>query len=439
MTCLKLLNYGFDIISSLPLLINFILQSQVDSIEEEKNESQKRYKHLEGNYKEISEELKAFGREMANAPDKSGQGQAELQLAQAKKDVEKLKAEVENLQIKCNDYQAKAHQPPQDVQRLETQLEELKNQNIELQRKRFEYEDKDPNIWRRWVHKYNADDTTIEPMFLTKTEYNQLIHGLGSFVYVYLDLNQKPKMELNIQQKPRDKFLSSAFDAKSNPWERHQYVHMAVFQFLCDEILFQPAFGLDSEDEGGKMEAGLIAFEKKIQDASAGDGHIESNVKAVLANDFADDIFKNLDCHNWKTLTYRCGKLIRKNYPEARIVAFASALEDFLKPLSKKDNGKSIEKRLLGICRQTFMLSQKLRAEPLEDYKIYFPEPGDLVVMPRKGDINEPKTEFWGAEGGHPACDSGTVAYTCFGGLFFKDKHKEEWHPLVPAKVIVKN
>ncbi|TEY57364.1 hypothetical protein BOTCAL_0220g00170 [Botryotinia calthae] len=361
--------------------------SQVDSIEEEKNESQKRYKHLQGNYKNISEELKAFGREMASTGDRSGQIQAELKLAQAKKDIEKLKAECENLRTKCNEYLVKAHQPPQDVQRLQTQLEELKNQNAELQRNKLKDMENDPDVWRRWFAKNHLDDSS-----------GPMDHS---------------------QQKPRDKLLRSAFDVEPDSIERERYFGRAIFQFLCEEIFFQPLFGLDDEDEGGKMEAGLAAFEKKIREASA------------------DDIFKNLDYLDWRKLTYRCGKLIRKRDAETRIVAFASALEDFLKPLPKLNSGR-METRLLDICRRAFMFSQKLRAEPVENYKIYFPEPGDAVVVHEEGDPSTPEMEIWGKEGGHPTGDDETVAYTWFGGLYFTNHRENMWYPLVAAKVVVK-
>ncbi|TGO25936.1 hypothetical protein BPAE_0069g00080 [Botrytis paeoniae] len=62
---------------------------EADALENEKNESQKRYKDLESNYQKISEELKAFGRQMASASDKSSQIQAELKLTQAKKKTSK--------------------------------------------------------------------------------------------------------------------------------------------------------------------------------------------------------------------------------------------------------------------------------------------------------------------------------------------------------------
>ncbi|KAF5872052.1 uncharacterized protein Bfra_009080ca [Botrytis fragariae] len=408
---------------------------EADALENEKDESQKRYKNLESNYQKISEELKAFGRQMASAPVKSGQVQAELKFAQAQKDVEKLKAEVEYLQAQCNNYQAQAHQHPQNVQKLETQIEELKNKNIELQRRNVERRDQDPDVWRRWVYRYQAAEEP-GPMHLWGPEYLKMIDSVRSLVIANLDMEQEPKMELISQQKPRDRMLRRAFDMKPDSFERTHRLGRAIFQFLSDEILFQPLFGLDDENEGVKMEAGLVAFEKKIRDASAGDEHIVSNVKLVLANEFAGDTYKNLDCHNWKKMTYRCAKKFRKRDSETRIGAFASALEDFLKPLPKKEHGGGIEERLLKICRMAFALSQTLRAEPLEEFKVSFSEPGIPIVFHKKHEDNT--MEIWGQEGGYPADEAGTVAYTYFGGLFFKDIHKQEWSPLVSAKVISK-
>ncbi|KAF7911385.1 uncharacterized protein EAF01_002892 [Botrytis porri] len=354
------LNYGLDIaffFSS--LLMNITLRAEAVALENEKIESQKRYKDLDSNYQKISEELKAFGRQTASVSDKSGQVQAELNLAQAKKDIEILKAEVENLEAQCNDLKAQAHQPPQNVQELQTQLEELKNQNIELQRKKVEMVDKDLHIWRRMVSRYNLMESS-GPMHMFKPEYHRIV----------------------------------------------------------------------------KMEAGLAAFEKKIRDASEGDDHMVSNVKLVLANDAAGDIHKNLDYYNWRKLTYRCGKSIRKRVSERRIGVLSADLEYFLRPLPEK-NYKHIEERILMMCKEAFIFGQTLRAEPLESYKIYFPEPGDPIVFSDRKELNT--MEIWGQEGGYPADEAGTVAYTYLGGLAFADNHKQEWYPLATAKVVVKS
>ncbi|KAF7919760.1 hypothetical protein BELL_0101g00190 [Botrytis elliptica] len=412
--------------------------SEADAPENEKDESQKRYKTLESNYQKISEELKVFGRQIASAPDKSGQVQAELKLAQAKNDIEKLKAEVQNLQAQCIDYQAQAqaHQNPQNVQELETQLEELKFENKELQRKRVERLDKDPNVWRRFV---NRDKSMEEagPMQLFKERYIVMLSRLDTFVFLYLDWKQEPKMELIGQRKRRDKTLRWAFEKKPDH-ERLNRLKRAVFQFLSDEILLQPAFGLDDEDEGVKMEAGLTAFERKLRESSKGDDQIVSNVKLVLANDFADQLFESIDCHNWRKLTYRCAKVIRERDSESKIVALASAWEDFLRPVPKKDV-KIAQELMLKICREAFTLSQLLRAEPVDYYKIYFPQPGDSIP-PEKNDKFDPDPmKVWGEEAGFPANEVGTVAYNYYGGLFFRDMHQQEvWNPLVPAQVIAK-
>ncbi|KAF7943847.1 uncharacterized protein EAE97_005917 [Botrytis byssoidea] len=356
---------------------------EADALENEKDESQKRYKDLESNYQKISEELKVFGRQVIT-PVKSGQFEAELKLAQAKTDIEKLTAEIENLQAQCNDYQAQAHQYPQNVQKLETQLEELKNQNIELQRK--------------------------------ESKGRKRILTCG--VVFDLELVEELKMELNSQEKSRDKFLRCAIDNKSGSLERILHLGRAIFQFINDEILFQPVFGLDDEDEGEKMEAGLTTFEKKIRDASAG------------------DVYESLDFHNWRKLTYRCGKCFRKRDSERRIAAIASAFEDFLKPVLKKQDTESSNIIMLRICREAFTLSQTLRAEPIDDYKIYVPEPGDAIVSHKNEKENT--MVIHASEAGYPADEVGTVAYTCFGGLLFKDMHKQEWSPLVPARVVAK-
>ncbi|TGO84625.1 hypothetical protein BPOR_0484g00060 [Botrytis porri] len=185
-----------------------------------------------------------------------------------------------------------------------------------------------------------------------------------------------------------------------------------------------------------KMEAGLAAFEKKIRDASEGDDHMVSNVKLVLANDAAGDIHKNLDYYNWRKLTYRCGKSIRKRVSERRIGVLSADLEYFLRPLPEK-NYKHIEERILMMCKEAFIFGQTLRAEPLESYKIYFPEPGDPIVFSDRKELNT--MEIWGQEGGYPADEAGTVAYTYLGGLAFADNHKQEWYPLATAKVVVKS
>ncbi|KAF7917974.1 uncharacterized protein EAE98_010002 [Botrytis deweyae] len=413
--------------------------SEADAPENEKDESQKRYKTLESNYQKISEELKVFGRQIASAPDKSGQVQAELKLAQAKNDIEKLKAEVQNLQAQCNDYQAQAqaHQNPQNVQELETQLEELKNENKELQRKRVERLDKDPNVWRRWVHRHNSVEKA-GPMPLYGERYRDMLHMLDNFVYFNLDWKQEPKMELIGQQKWRDKTLRWAFETKPDV-ERYFRLRRPVFQFLSDEILLQPAFGLDDEDEGVKMEAGFTAFERKLRESSKGDDQIVSNVKLVLANDFADQLFESIDCHNWRKFTYRCAKVIRERDSERKIVALASAWEDFLRPVPKKGDVKIAQKLMLKICREAFTLSQILRAEPLDYYKIYFPQPGDSIPPEKKDKYNPETMEVRGEEPGFPANEVGTVAYTYYGGLFFRDIHQQEvWNSLVPAQVVVK-
>ncbi|THV48950.1 hypothetical protein BGAL_0219g00140 [Botrytis galanthina] len=407
---------------------------EADALENEKDESQKRYEDLESNYQKISEELKAFGRQVVT-PAKSGQVEAELKLAQAKTDIEKLTAEIENLQAQCNDYQAQAHQYPQNVQKLETQLEELKDQNIELQKVRVEKREKDPDMFRRWVHRYNAVELA-GTMWVWGPDYRNVVDSLENFVFFNLAWKEELKIELNSQQKSRDKFLRYAFDKEPGSRERLLHLERAIFQFFNDEVFFQPLFGLDDEDEGEKMEAGLTTFEKKIRDASAGDCHIVSNVKRILANDFAGDVFESLDCHNWRKFTYRCGKLIRRRDSKGRIAAIASALEDFFKPVLKKQDTELIKERMLEICRKAFTLSQSMRAEPLDDYKIYVPEPGDAIVSHKKKEENT--MEIHASEAGYPADEVGTVAFTCFGGLVFKDMHKQEWSPLIPAKVVEK-
>ncbi|TGO15999.1 hypothetical protein BTUL_0033g00370 [Botrytis tulipae] len=408
---------------------------EADALENEKDESQKRYKDLEINYQKISEELKAFGRQVIT-PTKSGQVEAELKLAQAKTDIEKLTAEIENLQAQCNDYQAQAHQYPQNVQKLETQLEELKNQNIELQIIRVERAEKDPDFWRRWVQRYNAIEIN-GPMWKWKSDYKMILYWMEQLVFA-LELVEELKMELNSQEKSRDKFLRCAIDDEPHSLDQILHLGRAIFQFINDEILFQPVFGFDDEDEGEKMEAGLTTFEKKIRDASAGDYHIVSNIKRILTNDFAGDVYESLDFHNWRKLTYRCGKSFRKRDPdpERRIAAIASAFEDFLKPVLKKQDTESIKSRMLQICREAFTLSQALRADAIDDYKIYVPEPGDAIVSHKNKEENTMEIET--SEGGYPADEVGTVAYTCWGGLLFKNMHKQEWSPLVPAKVVEK-
>ncbi|KAF7859444.1 uncharacterized protein EAF02_010892 [Botrytis sinoallii] len=395
--------------------------SEADAPENEKDESQKRYKILESNYQKISEELKVFGRQIASAPDKSGQVQAELKFAQVQNVVEKLKAEVQNLQAQCNDYQAQAqaHQNPQNVQELETQLEELKNENKELQRKRVERLDKDPDAWRRWVNRYNSVEKA-GPMSLYGERYKQMLHKLDTFVFLYLDWKQEPKMELIGQHKWRDRTLRWAFEKKPD-FERYCRLKRAVFQFLSDEILLQPAFGLDDEDEGVKMEAGLTAFERKLRESSKG------------------QLFESLDCHNWRKFTYRCAKVIRERDSERKIVALVSAWEDFLRPVPKKEDVKTTREVMLRICREAFMLSQILRAEPVDYYKIYYPQPGDSITPEGEDKYNPDTMQVRGEEAGFPANEVGTVAYTYYGGLFFRDIHQQEvWNSLVPAQVVAK-
>ncbi|TGO59368.1 hypothetical protein BCON_0045g00290 [Botryotinia convoluta] len=394
---------------------------EAGSLENEKDESQKRYKDLESNYQKISEELKAFGRQMINTPDKNRQAQAESQLAQAEKDVTKLKAQVKDLQARYNACQAQAHQPSQNVQNLETQLKELKQQNENL-----EQNNRDSRMELKQARKENADFRKIVfqigsevPRLSTfwTQEYGNLINNLRNLVRSSLHLNQKPNVKYGREQKPRDEMLSAAFDKELAPSGKVQRLERAIFQFLCDEIFLQPGFGLDDEDESRNMEAGLVKFEQKIQNTSA-----------------VDDTEK-IDYRNWRVLTYKCAKRFRKREAKTNVDAFATALEEFLGPL-RKPNDKVVKKRISSLCKDTFNLSQTMRAEPVMDFEIYVVAPGDQVV--EHENITDRVMEIWSEERGHPADVAGTVAYTQIGGLKGMDINYGKWIPLVPAQVVVK-
>ncbi|KAF7958372.1 hypothetical protein EAE96_001921 [Botrytis aclada] len=395
-----------------------------DALESEKDESQKRYKDLESDYRMISEELKVFGRQMASAPDKSGRVQAELKLAQAKKDIEKLKAEVENLQTQCNDYQAQAHQPPQNVQKLETQLEELKNQNEELQKEKLEAQQgleffrKEAKKHRDWVKRSHVPEE-CRPSFEWQGKYGHFLNSVSDIASGCLDLKKEPEIKTTSKEKMRDILLQIALKDELHPGARKTDMERAIFEFFSDEILLQPGFGLDDEFEGKKMEAGLADFEEKIQNASG------------------DDVLKRFDYYEWRRLTYKCGKPIRKQDAETPIIAFAKALKVFLRPVPKNINGR-FEEGVLSTCREAFTMCQGLRAEPGLNFKIHFPERGVQVVVHQEGKLKE--TAVYGDEaGGYPEGDVATVAYTLMGGLMFEDVRTQgEWVPLVPARVIVK-
>ncbi|TGO25937.1 hypothetical protein BPAE_0069g00090 [Botrytis paeoniae] len=308
-----------------------------------------------------------------------------------------------------------------------------------MKHKKIEDAREETSKFRRWIQKTTVRQE-CKPSLEWVGKYESIINSVQVLVDSSLDLEQKLNIKHGSQQKPRDIMLIRASDAEANRVEKRRQLERAVFQFLYGEILLKPGFGLDDEDEGGKMEAGLTAFEKKIQDASAGNDHVEPNLKLALANDFAADILNKFDYLNWRNLTYRCGKLIRKRAAETNIVAFASALEDFLRPLPKASGGLD-NKRIMNICRDTFMLSQGMRAGPDIDFKIYFPEPGDRVAVHKVITHNkeDKAVEIWGERGGNSADVAGTVIYTWIGGLMMEEsKNQGVWLPLKSAKVVAK-
>ncbi|TGO37349.1 hypothetical protein BHYA_0099g00080 [Botrytis hyacinthi] len=404
---------------------------EAGALENGKDESQKRYKDLESNYQKISEELKAFGRKMASAPNKSGQvraefllhqakprqAQAELQLAQAEKDVTELRAQVEDLQARCNTIQPPAGQPPQNVQNLETQLKELKQQNANLEqhnrngRLELEKSRKETADFRKIVFKIASEVPRYDTFW--KQEYGSLINNLRTLVRSHLDLSQS-NVKYGSEQKPRDEMMNAAFDKTLASSAKVLRLERGIFQFLWDEIFLKPGFGLDDEDESRKMESGLVEFEQKIQKV--------------------DDTEK-IEYRNWRVLTYKCAKRFRKREAKTNVDAFASALEEFLGPL-RKPNDKVVKKRISSLCEDAFNLSQTMRAEPLMDFEIYVVAPGAQVVEDEEGTDRE--MEIWGQERGYPADVAGTVAYTQVGGL--KGMHIDygKWIPLVPAQVVVK-
>ncbi|ATZ50401.1 hypothetical protein BCIN_05g07530 [Botrytis cinerea B05.10] len=408
---------------------------EVKSLENEKEESQKRYKDLESNYQKISEELKAFGRDTINAFDKSGQVRAEsllnqakdrqveveLQLAQAEKEVENLKTEVKKLQARRNAYQAKAGKPSQDVQDLEAQLEELKQQKSDLQKDNLDSQQELKQAEKKIVDLCRSlagvGKATSRPSTFWQQGYATVIAGVQRIVRTHLDLNQNPNIKHGSKQKPRDLMLGAASGKKTGPGGKEHCLERAVFQFLCDEIFLKPGFGLDDEDEGKNMEAGLVEFEQKIQITSA----VESPEK--------------IDYRKWRVLTYKCAKRFQKTEAKTNVDAFASALEEFLRPL-RKPNDKLLNKNILDLCKTTFSLSQNMRAEHDMDFEIYMPAPGDQVVIKESG--MDEVMQIWGEERGHPADVAGTVAYTAMGGLRGMNIGFGVWISFAPARVVVK-
>lgn len=283
--------------------MNIIPQPEIDALENEKDKSQKRYKDLESNYQKISEELKAFGRQMIT-PAKSGQVQAELNLAQAKKDIEKLRAEVEKLQAQCNDYQAQAHQPLQNVKKLETQLEELKLQNIELQRKKIEnfgtqemenitlrdelttlrsqttQRDSDFALLQQKLETsqketkhYQQQSRTFRRIIQSTNvpmEINELDVGLDfkwlrdeihRIVCRYYSMEKDYSVPGNSTSQNTETHLYNLFNLVSDQFEREIGVRAFVFGQLDGLLLFKELFGLEDLDESLGIEQGLRNFE----------------------------------------------------------------------------------------------------------------------------------------------------------------------------------
>lgn len=248
---------------------------QID--EKERQELRKLFQKLQSDYQKLKAQIEALARDKSKETDKDIQAQRKIQ---------DLEEKVKSLQTKCNDLQAKATQPPQDLQMLNNQLETLKRRNTELEHRyngsqqELQESKELNNKFHKMLLKTHLQHQTSD-FWLSK--FTNLANQTQAIVRVCLDLNHKPKVSHGHRRLPRDLDLIRIWKLNLKPGERIARVEAAIFGFLNDEILLKTAFGLDDEDEGKVMEAGLVAFEKIVQEfPSRGNRHLQSYIALAL-------------------------------------------------------------------------------------------------------------------------------------------------------------
>ncbi|KAI9647990.1 hypothetical protein NHQ30_002618 [Ciborinia camelliae] len=395
---------------SSPSLLTVYLQPEDGAAEKEREDARKKYEQLQSDYQQLRDQLEAFAREKAGAPDTSDQ------LTRAQRRIRNLEKKVRELEARCNLYEAHGDQPA-DVQALNNQIATLTQQNAELNTNAARYrslllqamgpKEQEPVI-----------DNELRRMF-------GALFQLTMSIRRNLDLSRKPEAQEGRRRTERLARLREIWDMNLHQNEIGMRVEAAIFEFLNDEILLKPAFGLDDEDRGASIEQGLVDFEERVNEYPEGNGNLHGRGEG--------------DINEWRRLTFMCAKRIRSRPGGAvtKINNFARDLGDLLEPLVQENGGgddgnkRRLRGRVLELCKLTFEFSQLLRAEPGPgEFEIYTPEPGSTV----REEFMEPMA----GEGGYPENAVGTVAFTLFGGLMISSPGDDEPTPIEPAKVISK-
>ncbi|KAF7864101.1 hypothetical protein EAF04_007066 [Stromatinia cepivora] len=402
-----------------------------------KDDARERYKQLHSDYKIMSDQLNAFACEKAKAPWRRGQGQGELQVAQARARIEDLEAEVKALQ-------AQASQPAQDLQMLYIEIEELGQENKALQSEIEELRQENKALQSKIESMEQRYEQTRSMLGLYRQKLSGRVAGtengpaiarrfldltyqIQDLVEGHLNMAQKGRPKEGHQRRQRDVSLSKIWDENLNLVERRFRAMAAIFEFLNDEILLKPAFGLEDDDENGTLESGLVEFEKRLRDCP------EESVEFRVSTE-------------WTHLTLNNVERIRKRGTGTKLNAFALDLENFLEPLSKA-NDEKLRQEILELCTEAFNLSQFMRLEPRIEFRIYFAAPGSklpelpklrLPGVSRDVDRQPIFLEMIALERGYPEHLAETTAFTVFGGLSCIMEDFEEHNPVVvPAKVSI--
>ncbi|EDN95936.1 predicted protein [Sclerotinia sclerotiorum 1980 UF-70] len=95
-------------------------------------------------------------------------------------------------------------------------------------------------------------------------QYEKIIIEISWFVSSFLNTAPKGRPKEQHQRRQRDVSLSRIWDENLGDHEKECRCMAAIFEFLNDEIVLKPAFGLEDENDGA-IEKGLAEFEKKLQ------------------------------------------------------------------------------------------------------------------------------------------------------------------------------
>ncbi|CAD6442290.1 e367b33a-5e08-490f-ae21-6f24e5379990 [Sclerotinia trifoliorum] len=349
-----------------------------------------------------------------------------------------LQSEIDSIEQRYR----KASQPIQDLEMLNEELsqknkalrleiEDLKENNGTLRCEVNSLEEKYANA-RRMAAQFRIK---IEESFglashriLIPHYYEEITSKISHLVSKYLNTAPKERPKEQNQRRQRDVSLSKIWDENLSDHEKESRCMAAIFEFLNDEILLKPAFGLEDDDEDGTLERGLVEFETRLRACP------EDSIEFALKN-------------NWVNLTLESVEKIRKKGPGSKPYSLASDLEKFLRPVSKRIDG-NLSGELLELCKTAFDLNWSMRSEYQFEFQFYSLEPGtvpeELPKVKTPGtdvEVNpQPRIlEYLAVERGYPEHLTRTVAYTIFGGLSCIVTNKDEYNPImVPAKVCFK-